>query len=62
VQVTVRRVGRNGGPRSPIDAATLQALEAALADFVANSAEAQCCLDEDGAYWYAELHAGGAKR
>ena len=55
VQVTVRRVGCNGGPPSPIDASLLQALEAALAEFVADSAEVDCWLDEDGVYWYAEL-------
>jgi hypothetical protein len=55
VQVTVRRVGRNGGPRSPIGAALLEALEAALVEFVAGSAEVECWLDEDGVYWHAEL-------
>jgi hypothetical protein len=55
VQVTVRRVGRNGGPQSPISPALLHALEAALAEFVAESAELRCWLDEDGDYWHAEL-------
>ncbi len=55
VQVTVRRVGRNGGPRSPIGPALLEALETALAQFVAGSAELECWLDKGEVYWYAEL-------
>jgi hypothetical protein len=55
VQVTVRRVGRNGGPPSPISPALLEALEGGLAQFVAESHDLRCWLDEDGVYWHAEL-------
>jgi hypothetical protein len=52
VWVTLRRVGRNGGPDSPIDPAPL---EAALSEFIAGSAEMDCSVSEDGVYWRAEL-------
>jgi hypothetical protein len=55
VQVTVRRVGRNGGPQSPIGPALLEALQAGLAEFVAEPDDLYCWLDEDGVYWHAEL-------
>jgi hypothetical protein len=52
VWVTLRRVGRNGGPETPIDPAPL---EAALAEFVAGSAELHCWVSADGVSWHAEL-------
>jgi hypothetical protein len=52
IWVTLRRVGRNDGPETPIDPAPL---ESALAEFVAGSAEHDCRVSEDGVYWYAEL-------
>jgi hypothetical protein len=52
VWVTLRRVGRNGGPETSIDPAPL---EAALAELVAGSAELDCWVSEDGVYWRAEL-------
>jgi hypothetical protein len=55
VQVTVRRVGRNRGPESPIAPALLEALGAGLAAFVAEPDHLDCWLDEDGVYWRAEL-------
>jgi hypothetical protein len=55
IQVTVRRVGRNGGPRTPIGPALLEALDAGLAQFVAEPDDVNCWLDEDGVYWHAEL-------
>jgi hypothetical protein len=55
VRVTARRVGRNGGPRSPISPDLLGALEAALAEFVGESGEVECWLDEEGVYWHADL-------
>jgi hypothetical protein len=54
VRVTVRRAGRNGGPRSPIAPALLDALQAGLAGFV-DYDDVTCWLDEEGQYWYAEL-------
>jgi len=50
--VALRRVGRNGGPQTPIDPA---ALEAALAGLVAGSAELDCWVSNDGVYWHAEF-------
>jgi hypothetical protein len=52
VQATLRRVGRNGSPRSPIHRAPL---EAALAEFVAGLAELEYWVSEDGVYWHAAL-------
>src|SRR5262245_14938701 len=50
--VILRRVGRNGGPKTPIHPAPL---EATLRGFVAGSADVDCWVDEDGVYWHAEL-------
>jgi hypothetical protein len=53
--VVLRRVGRNGGPASPIDPAPL---EAALRAFVAADDEAgepYCWVSEDGSEWHAEV-------
>lgn len=55
VQVTVRRVGRNGGPPSPIAPALLENLEAGLTEFVAEPDDLYCWLDENEVYWHAEL-------
>lgn len=46
VQVTVRRVGRNGGPPPPMSPALLEALEADLVEFVAKPDDLHCWLDE----------------
>jgi hypothetical protein len=55
VRLTVRRVGRNSGPRSPIAPDLLEALKEGLAEFVAEPDELECWLDENGVYWYAKL-------
>jgi hypothetical protein len=52
IRVTLRKVGRNGGPKKPIDPAPL---EAALRAFVGESAEVECWVSDDEVYWHAEL-------
>src|SRR5262245_51459473 len=53
--VVLRKVGRNGGPDTPIDPAPL---EAALRAFVGATDEDDgptCWVSEDGVYWHAEV-------
>lgn len=55
IWVVLRKVGRNGGPKKPIDPV---ALEAALRKFVQpKHADGVCCwTSDDGAEWHAEVY------